>query len=82
MNTKQITIKILRITDILVGESIKGKGLEIFSNEKTVFYKYLGTCSNEEIEDKISKNTRRKLFIESYRISSITSWVCKSKNTS
>ena len=79
MNAKQITIKNITDNGYLVGESIKGKGLEIFSNEKTVFYKYLGTCSNEEIEDKLSKHEKRKLFIESYRVSSDTPWVCNQR---
>ena len=63
MNAKQITIKNIQDNGYVIGKSIKGKGLEIFSNEKTVFYKYLGTCSNEEIEDKLSKHDKSKLFI-------------------
>lgn len=79
MNAKQITLKNITDNGYIIGKSVKGKGLEIFSNEKTVFYKYLGTCSNEEIEDKLSKHDKSKLFIESYRVSSDTSWVCNQR---
>ena len=64
MNTKQITLKNITDNGYIIGKSVKGKGLEIFSDEKTVFYKYLGTCSNKEIEDKLSKYDKSKLFIE------------------
>ncbi|MDY0051359.1 MAG: hypothetical protein RBR65_02355 [Aliarcobacter sp.] len=79
MNAKQITLKNITDNGYIIGKSVKGKGLEIFSDEKTVFYKYLGTCSNKEIEDKLSKHDKSKLFIESYRVSSDTSWVCNQK---
>ena len=79
MNAKQITLKNITDNGYIIGKSVKGKGLEIFSNEKTVFYKYLGTCSNKEIEDKLSKHDKSKLFIESYRVSSDTSWVCNQR---
>ena len=79
MNAKQITIKNITDNGYVIGKSVKGKGLEIFSDEKTVFYKYLGTCSNKEIEDKLSKYDKSKLFIESYRVSSDTSWVCNQR---
>ncbi len=79
MNAKQITIKNITDNGYIIGKSVKGKGLEIFSNEKTVFYKYLGTCSKEVIEDKLSKHDKSKLFIESYRGSSDTSWVCNQR---
>lgn len=79
MNAKQITIKNITDNGYDIGKTIKGKGLEIFSDEKTVFYKYLGTCSNKEIEDKLSKYDKSKLFIESYRVSSDTSWVCNQR---
>ena len=79
MNAKQITIKNITDNGYIIGKSVKGKGLEIFSDEKTVFYKYLGTCSNKEIEDKLSKYDKSKLFIESYRVSSDTSWVCNQR---
>jgi hypothetical protein len=79
MNAKQITLKNITDNGYIIGKSVKGKGLEIFSNEKTVFYKYLGTCSNEEIEDKLSKHDKSKLFIESYRVSSDTPWVCNQR---
>lgn len=79
MNAKQITLKNITDNGYIIGKSVKGKGLEIFSDEKTVFYKYLGTCSNKEIEDKLSKYDKSKLFIESYRVSSDTSWVCNQR---
>ena len=79
MNAKKITLKNITDNGYIIGKSVKGKGLEIFSDEKTVFYKYLGTCSNKEIEDKLSKYDKSKLFIESYRVSSDTSWVCNQR---
>ena len=40
MNTKQITLKNITDNGYIIGKSVKGKGLQIFSDEKTVLYKY------------------------------------------
>lgn len=79
MNAKQITLKNITDNGYVVGKSVKGKGLEIFYDAKTVFYKYGGSCTLEEIEDKLSKHDKSKLFVESYKVSRDTPWVCNQR---
>ena len=76
MNAKQITLKNITDNSYIVGKSVKGKGLEIFSDAKTVFYKYGGSCSKSEIEEKLDKHDKSKLYVESYRETRDTPWVC------
>ncbi|MCT7563343.1 hypothetical protein ACOTWR_11695 [Aliarcobacter butzleri] len=67
MNAKQITIKNITDNGYVIGKTIKGKGLEIFSQDTIVFHSYGSKYTLEEVNSKLEKHSIDKLYIESYR---------------